>query len=148
MNTPNTYIDKRLYKAFILYVKYMPITTFVLMLIGIILNVLNISSFITMCLGGTSFLNITLLYLISKVFKFCHLYRLPLHGVVISDILIILNKVGLISSGLLTVRLLLLVFGVFIVIYVVGLYKNRNNPKIDYIKNFCETYCKQCNGES
>jgi hypothetical protein len=95
--------------------------------------------------GGTSFLFIIVLYLISYVFKFCTLYRLPIHYIVISNLIGILYSYGLITLSIMNMYILyLLLTGIAIIIYVWLMYKNRNNPKIDPIKQLCETYC-DCN---
>ena len=41
-------------------------------------------------------------------------------------------------------RLYFILFGIMLIIYIWLMYKNRNNPKVDPIKQLCETYC-DCN---
>lgn len=145
MNNPRTLNDRNLYKILISVIKYMPITMLFLFVIGLILNYLGISAFVVTCIGGTSVLSITLLYLLSYVFRFCYLYRLPLHYIAISDIILILNKVKVILATLIVYRILAILLGLFLIAYITYWYlnRNRNNPnkKVDYIKDLCERYC-------
>lgn len=39
-------------------------------------------------------------------------------------------------------KLYAIISGVFIVLWLVVWFKNRNNPKIDHIKQLCENYAK------
>lgn len=143
MNNPRTLNGRNLYKILISVIKYMPITMLFLFVIGLILNYLGISAFVVTCIGGTSLLSITLLYLLSYVFRFCYLYRLPLHYIAISNIILIFNKVKVILATLVVYRILAILLGLFLIAYITYWYLNRNNPnkKVDHIKDLCERYC-------
>ena len=141
MNNPRTLNDRNLYKILISIIKYIPITMLLLFVGGFILNYFGMSSFALTCIGGTSLIFISLLYLLSYVFRFCHLYRLPLHYIVLSNIILILNKVKVITSAIVIYRILAILLGLFLIIYIVYWYKNRNNPKVDHIKQLCDRYC-------
>lgn len=132
--------SKILYKIFITTLKYIPITLVVLFIIGFTLNYFGISSLIISCIGGSSIIFITLLYMMSYVFRFCVLYRLPLHYVVVSSILCVLNSVFKIMVAITLYRLLAILFGFGLILYISYWYKNRNKPKIDHIKEFCSRY--------
>ena len=41
-------------------------------------------------------------------------------------------------------RIYFILFGIMSIAYIWYMYKNRNNPKVDPIKQLCETYC-DCN---
>ena len=43
-------------------------------------------------------------------------------------------------------RIYFIITGLVIVLFIFIMYKNRNNPKVDPIKQLCETYC-DCNCE-
>lgn len=144
MTNARTIKDRNLYKLLLTIIKYMPIIMAMLFVLGIICNVFGVSSFIISCICGTSIFTLVLLYLLSYVFRFCYLYRLPLYYVTISNILIILYKFKIIISILFVIRLLALVLGLFLIIYIIYWYKNRNKPKVDPIKDFCVRYCEYC----
>lgn len=136
--------DRKLYKILLAIIKYVPMIMAVLFIIGTLFNIFGMPALIISCIGGTSIITLILLYLLSYVFRFCYLYRLPLHYITLSNTLLILHELEFISSIILTIELLTLVLGVFIIIYVLYWYKNRNKPKVDPIKNFCERYCECC----
>lgn len=131
MENPRTLGSKNIYKILVISIKYIPISIAVLFIVGVMLNLFGVSSIIISYLCGTSVMSIVLLYLLSYVFRFCYLYRLPLHYIAFSNILVILNKIGVITSILILCRLLVIVLGIFIIIYVVYWYLNRNKPKHD-----------------
>lgn len=144
MNNPRTIYNKNLYKFFISILKYVPIVLLILFVIGLILNYIGISAFIITCISGTSAVTLILLYLLSYIFRFCYLYRLPLHYITLANIILILNKIGTIVASIVIYRILAILLGLFLIIYIVYWYKNRNKPKVDPIKNFCERYCECC----
>ena len=143
MNKSN--INKKLYKILLSLVKYIPI---ILSIIFIVYNTLasaGIIAPILLYLGGSSFIFIILLYLLSFVFQFCYLYRIPLHYVVGSNIIGIIDRVFKIPiSNIGMLRIYFVLFGIMLIVYVWLMYKNRNKPKVDPIKQLCETYC-DCN---
>lgn len=136
--------DRKLYKVLLAIIKYVPMIIAVLFIIGTLFNIFGVSALIISCIGGTSIITLILLYLLSYVFRFCYLYRLPLHYITLSNTLLILHELEFISSIILTIELLALVLGIFIILYVLYWYRNRNKPKVDPIKNFCERYCECC----
>lgn len=141
----STNIDKNLYKIFLALVKYIPITIALIFTTHQILMYLKILNPILMYIGGTSFVFIVLLYILSFVFKFCSLYRIPLHYVTIGNTIGVLDSVLKFPiSNLGMFRLYFILFGIMLIIYIWLMYKNRNNPKVDPIKQLCETYC-DCN---
>ena len=143
MNNHN--ISKYLYKIFLGYAKYIPIIVSILYILNIICQYLKTTVPILIYLGGVSFIFITLLYLISFVFQFCYLYRLPLHYVTLGNIIGIIDKhLTLSLSNIALFRIYFIMFGIMLIAYIWLMYKNRNNPKVDPIKQLCETYC-DCN---
>ena len=141
----STNIDKNLYKIFLALVKYIPIAIALIFTTHQILMYLKILNPILMYIGGTSFVFIVLLYILSFVFKFCSLYRIPLHYVTLGNAIGVLDTfLKFPISNLSMFRLYFILFGIMLIIYIWLMYKNRNNPKVDPIKQLCETYC-DCN---
>lgn len=143
MQNPN--ISKYLYKIFLICSKYIPFILSIIFIINVCCSYSNITIPILSYLGGVSFIFIILLYLISYVFQFCYLYRLPLHYVTSGNIIGIIDKhLTLSLSNIALFRIYFIVFGIMLIAYIWLMYKNRNNPKVDPIKQLCETYC-DCN---
>lgn len=138
-------INKSLYKIFLICTKYTPITLAVLYIINLYCNYCGLVVPLLMYIGGVSFMFIGLLYIMSWVFQFCYLYRIPLHYITIGNVIGILNKsLSYPIDALMMFRIYFILSGVMIVCYIWFIYKNRNNPKIDHIKQLCETYA-DCN---
>ena len=143
MNTILTY--KNLYKIFLGFIKVIPNILAICKIIGLILSYFNINSFLITCIGGTSIITLILLYLISYVFKFCGLYRLSLNYVSIITILSIFDwYIGIPISTKVIWRIYAIITGIFITLWIIIWYKNRNNPKVDHIKQLCDKYA-DCN---
>ena len=141
----NSSINKNLYKLFLIFIKYIPLILSIAFVSNFICNYFNIIAPVIAYIGGVSFIFIILLYLISFVFKFCYLYRVPLHYITVSNIIGIMRQCNIITFTVLGMyRLYFIVTGIALVVYVCLMYKNRNKPKIDPIKQLCETYC-DCN---
>jgi hypothetical protein len=140
------HINKNLYKLLLIFVKFIPITLALIFVISTILNYYNISAIPLAYLGGSSFIFIGLLYIMSYVFKFCYLYRIPLYYITIVNIISITTKYVIIGISTLAVyRIYLIVTGLSLIIYIYYSYKNRNKTNnIDYIKNLCERYNCDC----
>ena len=135
-------INKYLYKIFLTFTKYIPIILSLVFISGTVCSYFELSVPIISYFGGVSFLFIILLYLISLVFKFCHLYRIPLHYVTLGNCVGILDGYGLIPlDNVVISRIYFILTGIAVVIYIWFMYKNRNKPKIDHIKQLCDNYC-------
>ena len=97
------------------------------------------------CTFGTSIIFIILLYLISIIFRFCGTHRLSLHYVTFTYLISIFDYyIGLPLSNIGLYYLYSIITGIFITLWIYIWYKNRNNPKIDYIKQLCDNYT-DCN---
>lgn len=137
--------NKNLYKIFLIVIKYIPTVLAILKLATLITNYLKIRVFILTCLGGTSIIMLLVLYLISYIFKFCLTHRLPLHYVTIVSILTMLDYyLGSSISALTSYRVYLILSGIFITAWIIVWFVNRKNPKVDHIKQLCESYAKCC----
>lgn len=138
----NELINKRLYKIFLGLIKYTPIIIAINQIIGTILNYFGISSILITCFGGSSIIFLIILFLISYIFKFCYLFRLPL---IYSTIIVLLKFMdGLIVLPIITIimfQIIAIITGIFIVLFIYYVYKNRNNPQPDPILELCKKYC-------
>ena len=134
-------INKNLYKLFLIIIKFIPNMLAGMKIIGLVLSYFKISSFILTCSFGTSIIFIIILYLISIIFKFCGTHRLSLHYVSLITVLSIIDYyIGLPLSNIGLYYLYSIITGIFITLWIYVWYKNRNNPKIDYIKQLCDNY--------
>lgn len=141
----NANINKNLYKIFLSVVKYIPIILSLVFVSHNILIYFKVVTPILIYLGGTSFIFITLLYLLSWIFKFCYLYRIPLHYITCGNVIGVIDKLfKLPISNIGMYRIHFVLFGIMLVVYIWLMYKNRNNPKVDPLNQLCETYC-DCN---
>lgn len=137
-------LDKNLYKIFITVIKYLPTVLALMKIIGLTLSYFKITSFLITCFSGTSIVFLILLYLISYLFKFCGLYRLALNYVSLITGLTIFEWYFDIPFCSNSYPLYFALTGLFIIMWIVYWYKNRHNPKVDYIKRLCDTY-SDCN---
>lgn len=134
--------NKYLYKITAIIIKYLPMLLSILQILILILNYVGIAIPILTVFGGTSIAFIILLYLLSYLFQYCYLYRIPLGYNFIIDIIALLRSEGLLPVELICLyRIIVIITGIFISIFVFLMYKNRNNPKVGGIKHFCEKYC-------
>lgn len=135
-------INKNLYKIFLAVIKYTPITLAIMQLIGTVLNIVNVTNLYLSCIGGCSLLFLIILYLISYVFKFCYLYRIPLNYITIIGLIKILTgSLELSEYAIEIFRIHISITGLFIVTFIYYMYKNRKSKKVDYIKELCQRYC-------
>lgn len=108
----------------------------------LVLKYFGIQSLVLSFFGGISFPMLGLLFIMSYVFKYCYLYRIPLYY--ITSICVITTIDAFIGIPLETLNMFRLYFingGIFLILYVYNAYKNRNNTKkVDYIKNLCIRY--------
>ena len=135
-------INKNLYKILLCVIKYTPVVLMISHIISLILNYLGIKSILLSGLMGTSGIFMILLWILSYVFKFCGLYRIPLWYSTIMIIMSILRNFGLIPISIENLfRLYACISGLFVVLFIWFIYKNRNKPKIDYLKQLCDNCC-------
>lgn len=133
--------NKSLYKLFLGIIKYVPIILALFQTIGTILNYLGMPALAISCLGGSSILFLIVLFLIAGVFKFCYLYKIPLvYNTVMVTLKIIDSSIGIPLDTLILFRLHFVILGVFIILFVYYMYKNRGKPKVDYISSLCRRY--------
>lgn len=137
--------NKNLYKIFISMIKYIPMTLSIISIIATLLNFVGISSLFLSYLGGPSILFILILFLMAEIFKFCWMYKVPLWYLTVMVILNMLRIFGYLPLELLDLyRLYAFITGLFITLFISYMYKNRNKPKIDHIKDLCIRYGCGC----
>ena len=137
--------NKNLYKVFLILIKYTPMLLAMTKLGSLITNYLNLRVFALTCIGGTSIIFLVLMYIVSYVFKFCLTHRLPLHyTTTVSGITMIDYYIGVPLQTSVLYHMCFIITGVFILLWILVWFVNRKNPKIDHIKQLCESYAKCC----
>lgn len=137
--------NKNLYKIFLVIVKYIPIILAICKMITLITHYFKFRIFMLTCIGGTSIIFLLVLYLISYIFKFCLTHRLPLHYTSIVTIITMLDYyAGLAVNTVTLYQVYLFLSGTFLISWVIVWFVNRKNPKIDHIKQLCESYANCC----
>lgn len=138
----DTIRNKTTYKIFLIVIKYIPTVLALFKMVGLTLSYFGITSFFLTCVSGTSILFLGLLYLISIIFRFCGLYRLSLNYVTtITGISIFDWYIGIPLSDTSIYYMYAIISGIFITTWIIYWYTHRNNPKVDHIKQLCDTYC-------
>lgn len=95
-----------------------------------ILAYLNINNEWLSYIGSASAINIVYLYIASYVFRFCYLYRLSLHSIVLTNLLALYDTlVGIPISDLNILR----VYLVILLIGVISFIKFKTNDKANKI---------------
>lgn len=75
------------------------------------------------------------------MFKFCGTHRVSLHyTTLIYGLTLIDYYIGIPISAENLYRLYAIITGVFMTSWIIIWYKNRKNPKIDHIKQLCDSY--------
>ena len=123
-------INKNLYKIFLGCTKYTPITLSVVFVLNLISNRCGIMIPLLSYFGGVSFVFIMLLYLISLVFQFCYLYRIPLYYITAGNIIGIMDKYKLIPLDVLGMyRLYFILTGLAVICYIWLTYKSKHKTR-------------------
>lgn len=141
----NKFINKNLYKIFIILIKYIPNILAIIQILGLILSYLKITSFFLTCLGGTSILFLILLYILSYLFNFCGIHRLSLYYITTTNIISIIDwYIGLPISFIARYILYTIITGLFMLGCIIYWFTHKNNPKINHIKELCDKFI-DCN---
>lgn len=118
------------YKLTILYLKYITVFIALIDLIHTIFSFFNISVFELQIVCGVSIVTVIFLYLTSYTFGFCKYHRIPIHYVVISNIISCIDYyIGIPATDRQLLCVYLIIFGIFSIWYV-----------IDYKKSTCRNY--------
>lgn len=122
--------SKRMYKAMLFVLKYIPTILAIANIVSLALQFFGFPIFGLIHLFGTSFLFIGLLYILSYVFRFCYLYRLPLHYVAIINSLSIIDfYIGLPFTSVVMYQIYSFITGLAMLTYIYLVIKNSNTPK-------------------
>lgn len=119
MGTEET-LNKSLYKTTILYLKIIPLLIALFDFINTLLSYYEIEIPVISYIAGISFLPIIFIYMTSYVFRFCEYHRLPLHYVVINNIVCIYDEyIGIpcTDSAMLSIYFMILFIFIFLAIY-------------------------------
>ena len=118
------------YKLTILYLKYITVFIALIDLIHTIFSFFNISVFELQIVCGVSIVTVIFLYLTSYTFGFYKYHRIPIHYVVISNIISCIDYyIGIPATDRQLLCVYLIIFGIFSIWYV-----------IDYKKSTCRNY--------
>lgn len=79
--------SKLLYKILLILIKYTPIIMLVVEILYSIFAYYRINNAWLSYIGSASAVNVVYLYIASYVFRFCYLYRLSLHSIVLTNLL-------------------------------------------------------------
>ena len=139
----NPTINKYLYKIFLTCTKYIPIVISITFIINLTCNYCKVCIPFLSYFGGVSLLFLGLLYLLSWVFQFCHLYRIPLYYITIGNLIGVINKSSKHPIASISMyRFYFILTGIMLILYIWFMYKNRNNPKVAHAKQFLDKYCE------
>lgn len=130
----NASVNKRLYKLLIIILRYTPVVLSINDILHSILSYYNINCYILSCLGGVSLAFLGILYIISYVFRFCYLYRIPLYFVTLTNLIALYDLyVGINIGDLQMLRVYLVLFGISMISFIY--LKVKRNVEV-YNKNF------------
>lgn len=79
--------SKTLYKVELILIKFIPFILALICFLNTVFSYFGIDLEVLAYVGGASLLTLFFLYVSSYLFKFCTYHRLPLHYVVVNDIL-------------------------------------------------------------
>lgn len=91
MEEKSRQLNKSLYFIEIKLIKVLPFITALIYFINILLNLIGISLNSLSYLVGMSFIPLLFMYISSYVFQFCTYHRLPLHYILITNLLSIIG---------------------------------------------------------
>ena len=107
--------SKTFYKIYLTLIKYTPIICILVEIFTSLFAYFNKEVIYFLFIGGFSISSILLLYVASYVFRFCYLYRLSLHSIVIVNLIALydtLFRIPLSDLNMLRVYLVILLLGV------------------------------------
>lgn len=122
-------LSKYTYKVTLIILKYTPPITALLDLLHTLCSYYDIKADLLSFIGGVSIISIVFIYAASYAFQFCEKHRVPLHYVVISNLIGLYDTyIGIPCSDKQLLSIYLMLTGVFILIYVTA---NKETIKID-----------------
>ena len=134
--------NKYLYKFTAIVVKYLPSILALIKIVSIGFNYFGIIFLPLSFVGGMSLIFLGLLYLLSYLFQYCSLYRIPLGYNLAVNIIVLLKAMKILVIDTMDIyRIIAVITGIFALIFIYFIYKYRNNQKVGGIKDFCDKYC-------
>ena len=122
--------SKRLYKVFLVIIKYSPIICLICEILYSIFAYFKLSAICFTFIGGFSISGILLLYIASYVFRFCNLYRLSLHSIVLTNVLAIIDStIGIPLESLNMLRLYLIILLIGVIAFIAFKYKEHKKSR-------------------
>jgi hypothetical protein len=109
-------LNKSLFKVEIKLIKIIPFLLALIYFINTILSVFGIDLYILSFIGYMSFIPLLFMYISSYVFQFCEYHRLPLHYIVLNNILSIIGYNINFGTAWFWLVLHILLFGIIIII--------------------------------
>lgn len=132
-------VNKTLYKVLLIVLKYTPITLAINDIIHSILSYYDIENYILSSFGGVSIAYLVTLYILSYVFRFCYLYRIPLYYITLTNIIATYDEhYGISITDLQMLRIYLILAGISIISYVI--LKVKKDAQIHNKKSTLEVY--------
>lgn len=119
-------VNKTLYKILLILLKYTPITLATFDIIYSILGYYSIENYIISGIAGVSLFYLFTLYILSYVFRFCYLYRIPLYYITLTNIIASYDEYYNIPiTDLQMLRVYLILAGIGIISYIILKIKGR-----------------------
>lgn len=112
-------INKLIYKITFLLVKFIPIIISCIYFSNTALSFVGIDLYFLSLLSSTSLLMVLFLYLTSYLFKFCNYHRLPIHYILINDIIQFVDYKCNILSNWNAFLLYILISFIFLIFYII-----------------------------
>ena len=114
-----TSLNKSLYKLLIIILRYTPIVISINDILHSILSYYDINCYILSCVGGVSLAFLGILYIISYVFRFCYLYRIPLYFITLTNLISLYDlHIGINLGDLQLLRVYLVLFGISMISFI------------------------------
>jgi len=86
-------VNKHLYKILIYVLKYIPFILALMETVFVVLNYYELPHYYLNVFGGFSICFIITLYLQSYIFQFCSWHRVPIHYVLLSNIIALIDDI-------------------------------------------------------
>lgn len=123
-------LKSKLYKVFLVLVKYTPIICLITEILTSLFAYFSIEVIYFLFIGGFSMSSVLLLYVASYVFRFCYLYRLSLHSIVLTNIIALIDTlIGIPLSDLNILRMYLVILLVGVISFIKFKIKDAKHNK-------------------
>jgi hypothetical protein len=119
-------LNKSLFKVEIKLIKIIPFLLALIYFINTILSAFRINLYILSFIGYMSFIPLIFMYISSYVFQFCEYHRLPLHYIVLNNVLSIIGYNINFGTAWFWLVLHILLFGIVIIIVLYSHLKDKS----------------------